>query len=214
MGMARIGAASLRSKSRLVPLAASLVAAVITLVGPACFAAKASTLVQPKRPASSYMLWLNENRAKITKSLGKDAGVTDIAKEAGKQWNAMKATPKKKYVTQANNLKKKYEEDLAAFVEAGGEIQARKSKSKKEKKVKDPNAPKRAPSAYLLWLADSRAKIGKSLPKDAAQTEVVKAAGLQWSKLTAKAKAPYVKKAEKASADYKKAMEEYKASTR
>merc|ERR1712032_943891 len=111
-------------------------------------------LVQPKRPASSYMLWLNANRAKITKSLGKGAGVTDVAKEAGNQWKAVTANTKKKYETEADTLKKTYEKDLAAFVKAGGEIQARKSK--KQKKVKDPNAPKRAPTAYLLWLNDSR----------------------------------------------------------
>merc|ERR1712083_281703 len=97
-----------------------------------------------------------------------------------------------------DKLKAKYEKDLAAFLKAGGEIQPRKSK--KEKKVKDPNRPKRAPSSYMLWLADSRAKIVKSLPKGAAVTDVAKAAGAQWKKLTAKAKAPYVKKAEKASA--------------
>merc|ERR1712086_326053 len=137
----------------------------------------ANTLVQPKRSGSSYIIWSNENRAKIVKSLGKDAGVTDVAKEAGKQWRALTATAEKK-----------------------------------EKKVKDPNAPKRAPSAYLLWMKDSRAEIVKSLPKGFAQTEVMTAAGAQWKKLTAKAKAPYVKTAEKASADYKKAQEKYMAS--
>jgi len=207
-------AASLRSRSRLVPVAAACVAAVIALVGPACFAAKVNTLVQPKRPVSSYIVWLNANRAEITKSLGKDAGVTDVAKEAGKQWKSVTATTKKEYEAEAAKLKKAYEKDLAAFIKAGGEFQARKpKKEKKEKKVKDPNRPKRAPSSYFLWLADSRAKIVKSLPKGAAVTEVAKAAGAQWKKLTAKAKAPYAKKAEKASADYKKAMEEYTAST-
>merc|ERR1712083_417389 len=106
-----------------------------------------------------------------------------------------------------DKLKAKYEKDLAAFLKAGGEIQPRKSK--KEKKVKDPNRPKRAPSSYMLWLADSRAKIVKSLPKGAAVTDVAKAAGAEWKKLTKTAKAPYEKKAEKASADYKKAMEKY-----
>merc|ERR1712194_651333 len=128
---------------------------------------------------------------------------TDVAKEAGKQWRALTATAKKKYETKADKLKQEYEKDLAAFVKAGGEIQARKvKKEKKGKKVKDPNAPKRAPSAYLLWMKDSRAEIVKSLPKGAAPTEVMTAVGAQWKKLTAKAKAPYVKTAEKASADY------------
>jgi len=210
--MARTGVASLRSRSRLVHVAAACVASVIALVGPACFAAKANTLVQPKRPGSSYMIWVNANRARIVKSLGKDAGVTDVAKEAGSQWRALTASAKKKYEQEAVKLKNKYEKDLAAFVKAGGEIKARKSRSNKGKKVKDPNAPKRAPSAYLLWLSGSRAKIVKSLPKGAAPTEVTKAAGAEWKKLTAKAKAPYMKKAEKASADYKKAKEKYLAS--
>jgi len=158
------------------------------------------------------MVWLKANRAKIVKSLGKDAGVTDVAKEAGTQWGALTASAKKKYEQEAGKLKKKYEKDLAAFVKAGGEIKVRKAKSNNGKKVKDPNAPKRAPSAYMLWLNDSRAKIAKSLPKGSAVTEVAKAAGAEWKKLTAKAKAPYVKKAEKASADYKKAKEKYVAS--
>merc|ERR1711920_624417 len=117
---------------------------------------------------------------------------------------------KVKYEQEADKLKNKYEKDLAAFLKAGGEIQPRKAK--KEKKVKDPNRPKRAQTSYMLWLADSRAKIVKSLPKGAAVTDVTKAAGAEWKKLTKTAKAPYEKKAEKASADYKKAMKKYMAS--
>merc|ERR1719183_1148358 len=114
--MTRTSVASLRRRSRLVPAAVACVAAVIALMGPACFAAKANTLVQPKRPASSYMIWFNANRAKIVKSLGKDAGVTDVAKEAGTQWKGLTANAQKKYVQEADTLKKKYEKDLAAFV--------------------------------------------------------------------------------------------------
>ncbi len=41
----------------------------------------------PKRAQSGYMLWLQENRSKLTKP---GMGVTDVAKAAGEQWRAMK----------------------------------------------------------------------------------------------------------------------------
>ena len=43
----------------------------------------------PKRPASAYMLWLNENRASIKDELlttNPDAKVTDVTKRAGQLW--------------------------------------------------------------------------------------------------------------------------------
>merc|ERR1712032_1181939 len=106
------------------------------------------------------------------------------------------------YEQEADKLKTKYEKDLAAFLKAGGEIQPRKAK--KEKKVKDPNRPKRAQTSYMLWLADSRAKIVKSLPKGAAVTDVAKAAGVEWKALTGKAKVKYEQEADKLKNKYEK----------
>ena len=45
------------------------------------------------------MIWLSENRPSIVKSMPVDHKVTDVAKEAGKQWNKLTAAKKKKYVT-------------------------------------------------------------------------------------------------------------------
>merc|ERR1711920_529369 len=105
-------------------------------------------------------------------------------------------------------LKEKYEEDLAAFVNAGGEVKARKTK-----KIKDPNAPKRAQTAYMLWLNESRARLAKSLPEGAnVVTGVAKKGGAEWKKLGAQAKAPYEKKAQQAKEEYEKAMGAYMAS--
>ena len=188
------------------PLAAACVAAAITLVGPSCFAATVKPLVQPKRPPSSYMLFVKEMRPAIVKKLGEDARVPEVGKEAGKQWKALKS--KAKYEKEADKLKAKYEKDIAAFVKAGGEVQARKPK---KKTVKDPNAPKKPLSAYMLWLGDNRARITKSLPKGSRVTEVAKQAGVEWKKVASKAKGPYEKKAEKAKAEYQDAMKKYMA---
>merc|ERR1711920_357102 len=82
---------------------------------------------------------------------------------------------------------------------------------KEGKKKKDPNAPKRPPSAYAVFLAENREAILKSLPAGASPiTDVAKKAGEQWGALSTAAKKPYEAKAEKAKAEYQKAMEEYK----
>ena len=44
---------------------------------------------QPKRPMSSYFLWMNANREKIKKDLGAGAGLGEIAKKAGELWKEL-----------------------------------------------------------------------------------------------------------------------------
>ena len=102
-------------------------------------------LVQPKRPLSAYMLWLNENRAKIVKDLGaKD--VKAVSKAAGEEWGGLKDKDKQKYQKKADALKAEHEENLKAFKDAGGVVEARRKKSTDtdgKRAKKDPNAPKR-----------------------------------------------------------------------
>ncbi|CAJ0575277.1 unnamed protein product, partial [Mesorhabditis spiculigera] len=66
-------------------------------------------------------------------------------------------------------------------------VKAAKS-PKKERKVKakkDPNAPKRGKTAYMIWLAENRARLTKpGMPV----TEVSKAAGVEWGNVKDKSK--------------------------
>ncbi|VDK65287.1 unnamed protein product [Onchocerca ochengi] len=59
------------------------------------------------------------------------------------------------------------------------------SKHKKAKKVKDPNAPKRAKSAYMFWLSENRSRIAKP---GMSVIDVSKAAGVEWGKIKDKSK--------------------------
>merc|ERR1712146_878603 len=77
--------------------------------------------------------------------------------------------------------------------------------------MKDPNAPKKpAGGAFGVWLAENRASITKSLPAGHKITDVTKAAGEQWKKLSDATKKPYEEKFQKKQAEYKAALEEYK----
>ncbi|KIH45045.1 HMG box [Ancylostoma duodenale] len=73
------------------------------------------------------------------------------------------------------------------------------------RKKKDPKAPKRALSAYMLWLSENRAKLAKP---GMSVVEVAKAAGAEWAKVADKSK--WEKLAAKEKKRYEKEMAAYK----
>uniref|UniRef100_A0A0K0F968 FACT complex subunit SSRP1 (inferred by orthology to a human protein) n=2 Tax=Strongyloides TaxID=6247 RepID=A0A0K0F968_STRVS len=75
------------------------------------------------------------------------------------------------------------------------------------KKKKDPNAPKKALSAYFLWLNDNRETIKKP---GMGVADVAKAAGLIWREMRAEDKAKWEKKAEDDKRRYASELENYK----
>ncbi|KAJ3694121.1 hypothetical protein LUZ60_009601 [Juncus effusus] len=83
---------------------------------------------------------------------------------------------------------------------------------KKTKKKKDPNAPKRGMSAFMFFSNSERDNIKKATP-GLQFTEVGKALGDKWKKLTAEEKEKYEKMAKVDSVRYKKEMETYKSAT-
>lgn len=166
-------------------------------------------LVPPKRPASSYMSWLNDNRESIVKKLGTNS-VSLVAKEAGQQWKKLSAAKKKPYEAAWVKAKAKYAKDLEDFKAAGGVILKPEKRTRVKRVKRDPNMPKRPLSSYMLWLQDNRASIVKSMPAGHKVTDVSREAGAQWSKLTAAKKKKYEKAAADAKAKYLEEMEEYK----
>jgi len=127
---------------------------------------------------------------------------------------------KKPYQEKYEAAKAKFDTDMAAFLAAGGEkakgaaaLRTEKRKEKAGKKAKDPNMPKKpAGGAYGVFLAENRAAITKSLPPDHKITDVAKAAGAQFKALSDAAKKPYQERFIQKQIEYKKAMDEYKAS--
>jgi hypothetical protein len=84
-----------------------------------------------------------------------------------------------------------------------------KTKAKKAKKVKDPNAPKRNLSAYFFFMNDQRPKVVKANP-DLKVTEVGKKLGELWRAMSDSEKAPYNKKADADKVRYEKQKAAYK----
>eukprot|EP00475_Leptophrys_vorax_P045026 TRINITY_DN9236_c0_g1_i2.p2 TRINITY_DN9236_c0_g1~~TRINITY_DN9236_c0_g1_i2.p2 ORF type:complete len:136 (-),score=13.13 TRINITY_DN9236_c0_g1_i2:59-466(-) len=83
----------------------------------------------------------------------------------------------------------------------------------KEKKAKDPSAPKRAKSAYIYFSVHERPRVVADQP-DIAFAQVGKVLGERWQSLTAGEKAPYEEASKKDQQRYLKEMEAYKAKSK
>uniref|UniRef100_A0A0N5A0G0 HMG box domain-containing protein n=1 Tax=Parastrongyloides trichosuri TaxID=131310 RepID=A0A0N5A0G0_PARTI len=80
-----------------------------------------------------------------------------------------------------------------------------KATKKTTKKTRDPNAPKRALSAFFFWLKDNRERIKKP---GMGVADVAKLAGVEWNALTDKK--IWEKKAEEDKKRYERDLESYK----
>jgi len=110
-------------------------------------------------------------------------------------------------------LSKKGEEtNLKKKKVASKDDKAKKRQVRKDHKAKkDPNKPKRAPSAFFVFLEEFRKTFSASNPNNKSVSVVGKAGGDKWKSMTTEDKAPYVTKAIKRKAEYEKAMEAYNA---
>ncbi|KAE8629900.1 hypothetical protein XENTR_v10000633 [Xenopus tropicalis] len=116
--------------------------------------------------------------------------------------------------------KKKHPDSSVNFAEFSKKCSERwktmsaKEKSKfeemKGKKKKDPNAPKRPPSAFFLFCSEHRPQI-KSESPGLSIGDTAKKLGEMWSEQTPKDKLPYEQKAAKLKEKYEKDVAAYKA---
>merc|ERR1719265_2134954 len=175
-------------------------------------------LEQPKRPVGgAYGIFMNERRSEFMDAC-KGQAVSAVSKMGGEAWKKLTATQKAPFQKKYVEAKAKFDKDMAAYLAAGGEIakgaraQRTEKRKAKAKQKKDPNAPKKPfGGAYGVFLAENREKITKSLPEGSNKTtDVTKAAGEQWKKLSEKAKMPYQDKYDKKMKAYFVAFEEYK----
>eukprot|EP00252_Welwitschia_mirabilis_P016819 TRINITY_DN3736_c0_g1_i1.p1 TRINITY_DN3736_c0_g1~~TRINITY_DN3736_c0_g1_i1.p1 ORF type:complete len:151 (+),score=53.50 TRINITY_DN3736_c0_g1_i1:205-657(+) len=88
----------------------------------------------------------------------------------------------------------------------GGE---KKAANKRAKKEKDPNKPKRPPSAFFVFMEEFRKTFKEKNPNNKSVAAVGKAGGDKWKSMSEAEKAPYVQKAAKRKTDYEKNMAAY-----
>ncbi|KAJ8466001.1 hypothetical protein OPV22_028553 [Ensete ventricosum] len=82
-------------------------------------------------------------------------------------------------------------------------------KPRKTKADKDPNKPKRPPSAFFVFMEEFRKSFKEKNPNNKSVSVVGKAGGDKWKSLSEAEKAPYVAKAAKFKTEYTKKIAAY-----
>uniref|UniRef100_A0A8K9XA78 High mobility group box 1b n=1 Tax=Oncorhynchus mykiss TaxID=8022 RepID=A0A8K9XA78_ONCMY len=115
-------------------------------------------------------------------------------------------SPKEKgtFEDMAKQDKVRYEREMKNYIPPNGQ---------KKKRFKDPNAPKRPPSAFFIFCADFRAKI-KSEHPGLSIGDTAKKLGVMWNSSAAEEKKPYEKKAATLKEKYDKDIASYRTNGR
>ncbi|KAL9171851.1 hypothetical protein ABFS82_03G007000 [Erythranthe guttata] len=92
---------------------------------------------------------------------------------------------------------------------ADSRLAVKKQTKKERNAAKDPNKPKRAPSAFFVFMEDFRQQYKEKHPGNKSVAVVGKAGGDKWKSLTDEEKAPYIAKAGKRKEEYERKMEAY-----
>lgn len=131
--------------------------------------------------------------------------VTEISKKCSQKWKTMSEDEKKRFFELAQKDAERYQAEVAAY---GGEDLMRKKKRQK----KDPNAPKRALSAFFFFSNEKRLDVQKEHPEWKVG-QIAQELGRCWKALSEEEKAVYEKKAIEDKERYSQEMQQYKNAT-
>jgi len=175
----------------------------------------------PKRAKTAYLIFCDKHRPAVLKKLKKGENekftkddMMKVTSELASMWKKCPDKEKKACEATAAKSKKEYEDAKAIYetkvkeLKDSGKLQEIKKGSLRAAK-KDKDAPKKAPTAYTLFMQEERPKVAKANP-NCNFKEVSILMGQRWQNLAAKDKKKYQTKAAVESENYKKAMEEYK----
>eukprot|EP00586_Coscinodiscus_wailesii_P005793 CAMPEP_0172483170 /NCGR_PEP_ID=MMETSP1066-20121228/10046_1 /TAXON_ID=671091 /ORGANISM="Coscinodiscus wailesii, Strain CCMP2513" /LENGTH=319 /DNA_ID=CAMNT_0013246883 /DNA_START=249 /DNA_END=1208 /DNA_ORIENTATION=+ len=157
----------------------------------------------PKKNLSAYNYFFQAKRDEI-KEDNPDATFGELSKLISQEFRSLDTMEKIEYEDKAKKDKARYESEMRSYNKRNG-IKGGKT----GKPVKDPNAPKKNLSSYMLYANHARAKVKERNP-DATFGELGKILGQKFRNLSSKDRKKWD---EKAAADKKRyliAMEAYK----
>jgi len=158
----------------------------------------------PKKPRgkmSSYAYFVQTCREEHKKKHPEaSVNFAEFSKKCSERWKTMSPKEKGKFEDRAKLDKVRYEKEMRTYIPPKGQ---------KKKRFKDPNAPKRPPSAFFLFCADFRQKVKTDTP-GLSIGDTAKKLGEMWNNSSPEDKQPYEKKASKLKEKYDKDMIAYR----
>jgi len=162
---------------------------------------------KPRGRMSAYAFFVQTCREEHKKKHPNENVVfAEFSKKCAERWKTMSDKEKQRFHALADKDRKRYESEMANYKPPKGE------KGKKRKRTKDPNAPKRALSAFFWFCNDERPKVKVIMP-DSGVGDIAKELGRRWQDVDTHVKAKYEALAAKDKARYEKEIKAYKAKT-
>uniref|UniRef100_A0A671KZZ9 High mobility group protein B2 n=1 Tax=Sinocyclocheilus anshuiensis TaxID=1608454 RepID=A0A671KZZ9_9TELE len=150
---------------------------------------------KPRGKMSSYAYFVQTCREEHKKKHPEaSVNFSEFSKKCSERWKTMSAKEKGKFEDMAKQDKLRYEREMKNYIPPKGE---------KRRRFKDPNAPKRPPSAFFIFCGDYRPKIKGENP-GLSIGDIAKKLGEMWNSSSAEVKQPYEKKAAKLKEKYDK----------
>ncbi|CAJ1461368.1 unnamed protein product, partial [Effrenium voratum] len=146
---------------------------------------------RPLRPATSWILFLQDFRAQTTALKGKE-----VMSAASQKWKAMAADSKAKYEEPAKEARSKYAQAMKSYVESG----------KKDAWKRDPERPTRPLLPYMRFMQEYRKTATGSM------LEVTKSGASEWRAMSDAEKRRWAGSYDTEKAEYAEAMRKYKES--
>ncbi|XP_077403024.1 high mobility group protein B1-like [Vanacampus margaritifer] len=157
---------------------------------------------KPRGKMSSYAYFVQTCREEHKKKHPEaSVNFAEFSKKCSERWKTMSAKEKGKFEDLAKQDKVRYEREMVNYVPARGG---------KKKKFKDPNAPKRPPSAFFIFCSEYRPKVKGETP-GLTIGDVAKKLGEMWNGTSPENKQPFEKKAAKLKEKYEKDVAAYRA---
>lgn len=135
---------------------------------------------KPRGKMSSYAFFVQTCREEHRKKHPSDkVQFAEFSKKCAEKWKTMGPKEKKRFEEMAEKDKARYDREMSTYDPPGG----MEGKGKKRKRTKDPNAPKRALSAFFFFCNEERPAVRKVLPEGSGVGDVAKELGKRWEQV-------------------------------
>ena len=158
----------------------------------------------PKRGLTAFMFYSTKRRPAL-KEQHPDWPFGDFARAIGAEWGKMTDKQKAPFQKKADKDKERYQSEMENYDPPSDDEDA-----PKKKKKKDPNAPKRACTAFMFYSIERRPQLKAENP-DWSFGEFGKAIGAEWREMGDGDKAAYTQQSEQDQVRYASDMENYTA---
>ncbi|XP_004449806.2 high mobility group protein B4 [Dasypus novemcinctus] len=155
--------------------------------------------LKPKANVSSYIHFLVNYRNKFKEQQPNSyLGFKEFSRKCSEKWKSISKHEKAKYEVLAKLDKARYQEEMMNY--AG---------KRKRRRKRDPQAPRRPPSSFILFCHDHYPQMKKDNPNWSV-VQMAKASGKMWSARTDAEKQPYEERAAFLRAKYREELATYR----